>query len=132
MGLPASDRKPILVVEDDPTTRLLLAAYLMDEGYAVIEARTGEDALLLAAEWQPAVVLLDLGLPTISGFDVLRSLKAAPRTRDIPIIVISAYADLMGAEDARQADRRLQKPFDPATLVDVIEAVSGARVPALF
>jgi CheY-like chemotaxis protein len=65
-------QKTVLVIEDDPWTRTVTTALLAGEGYAVIEAKNGEEGLARTAEHGPDVVLLDLALPTMSGLDVLR------------------------------------------------------------
>jgi CheY-like chemotaxis protein len=99
----------ILVVEDDPDTRAVTRASLELYGYEVIEAGTGAHAVHLARREGPAAVLLDLVLPDISGYDVLRILKNSPDTRDMPVVVLSVdhereLAKRLGAFDA------LQKP----------------------
>ena len=69
----SSDPKQVLVVEDDPASRGQLVQMLQQDGFRVWEAPTGEEALELTATIQPDVILLDLGLPTLSGLDVLRT-----------------------------------------------------------
>ncbi len=101
-----------LVVEDDPETRALETDVLEGSGFNVLQARNGEDALRLAQERQPGVVLLDIALPTSSGFDVLRTLKSRPATAQIPIVLVSAYAGLVEDCEQRGADACVQKPFD--------------------
>lgn len=112
-----------LVVEDDPATRSLETDILEDSGFMVLQARNGEDALRLAQERQPSVVLLDLALPTASGFDVLRSLRSRPATAQIPVVLVSAYAGLVEDCDRRGADACVQKPFDVDALVAQVHGV---------
>lgn len=112
-----------LVVEDDPATRSLETDILEDSGFVVLQARNGEDALRLAQERQPSVVLLDLALPTASGFDVLRSLRSRPATAQIPVVLVSAYAGLVEDCDRRGADACVQKPFDVDALVAQVHGV---------
>lgn len=112
-----------LVVEDDPATRSLETDILEDSGFVVLQARNGEDALRLAQEQQPSVVLLDLALPTASGFDVLRSLRSRPATAQIPVVLVSAYAGLVEDCDRRGADACVQKPFDVDALVAQVHGV---------
>jgi signal transduction histidine kinase/DNA-binding response OmpR family regulator len=107
VAAPAGAR--ILMVEDDPDTRAVTRASLEMYGYEVIEAGTGAHAVQLARREAPAAVLLDLVLPDISGYDVLRILKNSPETRDVPVVVLSVdhereLARRLGAFDA------LQKP----------------------
>ena len=113
----------VLCVEDDPATRAGYIAYLAARGYDVRAAATGEDALALALAWTPQVIVLDLGLPDIDGWEVARRLKAAAPTLTIPIIALTG-ADLPHERvSAMRAgcDRHLTKPCAPADLVDAIE-----------
>lgn len=84
------ERGPVLVVDDDEATRALLAEVMADEGVAVVVAANGVAALRLVAEQRPRVVVLDLMLPAMDGFEVLRRLRADSATRHIPIIVVTA------------------------------------------
>ena len=118
--------KTVLVVEDDPWTRTLLTALLAGEGFGVLEAKSGEAGLRLAGQHSPDAVLLDLALPTLSGLEVLRELKRNILTARIPIIVVSAYATLMGAHDADLADAVVDKPFDYDELIDHLNRVTVA------
>jgi two-component system, cell cycle response regulator DivK len=123
MSTTAKAQKTILVVEDDPWIRSLMADLLAGEGYAVVQAPDGKQGLELAKEQDPDVILLDLAMPEVSGLDVLHELKSSNPTRDIPVIVVSAYAMLMMGSDARRADGVIQKPFD---LADLLAQVSQA------
>src|ERR1700730_3311957 len=105
-------RTTILVIEDDPWTRTITTALLAGEGFAVVEAKNGEEGLKRAHEVTPDAVLLDLALPTKSGLDVLRELKSDIATMGIPVIVVSAYGTLMNEQDANQTAGVIQKPFD--------------------
>lgn len=84
---------PILVVDDDTNSRAFLARLLQSEGYVVAEAGDGEEALALAREWRPCVILLDLMMPIMDGFSFLEAQSRSPEIADIPVIVISAIAD---------------------------------------
>ncbi len=110
-----------MVVEDEPEIRLVLRTYLEDEGYRVVEAETGEQALSLSLDESPDVVLVDLRLPGIHGLDVVRSMRA---TSKVPIVVVTAQADshdvVAGLEAG--ADDYVTKPFVPKEL--------GARIRA--
>ena len=122
--------KTVLVVEDDPWIRSLMADLLAGEGYAVVQASDGKAGLELAEQNEPDVILLDLAMPEKSGLDVLHELKSSKPTRDIPVIVVSAYAMLMMGSDARRADGVIQKPFDLADLLagegyTVVQASDG-------
>jgi class 3 adenylate cyclase len=108
----------ILVVDDNGSNRDLLSRRLQRQGHTVVQAEDGNAALSLMAKNVFDLVLLDLMMPGISGYDVLVSLKSDPRFRDIPVIIISALTELdsivrcieAGAEDY------LAKPFDPTLL----------------
>jgi len=113
----------VLIVEDDPDTRALEKEILELDGFSVIIAKNGEDGIRLAAERRPSVILLDVALPTVSGFDVLQTLKSSPATAIIPVVLISAYAMLVDNCVARGASACVQKPFD---IDDLVAQVKGA------
>src|SRR5436309_6756633 len=92
-----------LIVEDDPATRTLEEIVLEADGFAVLTAKNGEEGIRLARDRRPAVILLDLALPTASGFDVLKDLKGTSDTAEIPVVLISAYANLVENCTARGA-----------------------------
>lgn len=83
----------ILIVEDELPFRLIYRDALDMYGYNVIEAENGEEALKVIEQSPPDLILLDLVLPKLSGFDVLTSLKQAPKTKEIPVIVYSVLND---------------------------------------
>jgi CheY-like chemotaxis protein len=117
----------VLFIEDDQAAREGYAAYLAGSGYEVLPAATGQHALNLAATWTPDLIVLDLGLPDIDGWEVARQLKAAPATADIPIIALTG-ADLPHERvSAMRAgcDRHISKPCEPAALIDAIRKCLG-------
>jgi len=118
-------QKTILVIEDDPWTRTITTALLAGEGFAVVEAKNGEEGLQQARAHAPDAILLDLALPTKSGLDVLRELKAERRTQDIPVIVVSAYGSLMNEADTHHTVGVIQKPFDYDDLVGQVERATA-------
>src|SRR3954469_24238940 len=115
----------ILLVEDDPDIRITLEQNLGDAGYAVSAAGTAEDALRLAAASVPDLVLLDLMLPDRPGSEVCRTLRSNPRTRDVPVIMVTARSSeddrIAGFEQG--ADDYIGKPFSMRELMLRIEAV---------
>jgi DNA-binding response OmpR family regulator len=115
----------ILLVEDDPDIRITLEQNLGDAGYAVSAAGTAEDALRLAAASVPDLVLLDLMLPDRPGSEVCRTLRSNPRTRDVPVIMVTARSSeddrIAGFEQG--ADDYIGKPFSMRELLLRIEAV---------
>jgi two-component system cell cycle response regulator len=84
----------IMVVDDDADTVTVLSRYLQREGFATIEALSGPQCLKLVAESHIDVILLDLMMPGMDGFEVVRALKSNPETADIPIIMITARDDI--------------------------------------
>lgn len=109
----------ILIVEDDPEIRELVAFHMGRDGYTVIQAASGEEGLRLAAQSNPDVVVLDVMLPGLDGFEVLRRLKADPALRKIPVILTTAKGEdsdvVTGLELG--ADDYVTKPFSPKVLI---------------
>lgn len=118
-------QRTVLVIEDDPWTRTITTALLAGEGFAVVEAKNGEEGLQQARTHAPDAILLDLALPTKSGLDVLRELKADLPTSGIPVIVVSAYGSLMNETDAHNTVGVIQKPFDYDDLVGQVERATA-------
>jgi PAS domain S-box-containing protein len=117
-----SRRPKILVVEDDRHLALLLRRQLESEGYRVLLAGSGEDALWLARESHPQLITLDIMLPDMDGFTVLEQLKESPMTAGIPVVIVSVLSDTergyaLGAVDY------ITKPFGESHL---LKAVQGA------
>jgi DNA-binding response OmpR family regulator len=105
----------ILIVEDEASIARLLEVYLQKRGYQVIVATRGAEALAICRAHPPDLILLDVRLPDMSGYDVGIALRAAPDTQNIPIVVLTAYQernDRMIAHDVVHADYFLGKPFD--------------------
>ncbi|MDO8882884.1 MAG: phosphate regulon transcriptional regulator PhoB [Pseudotabrizicola sp.] len=114
----------VLLVEDEPAQREVLAYNLEAEGFRVVQAGNGEDALLLVDEDTPDIIILDWMMPELSGIEVCRRLKMRPDTRSIPIIMLSARAEevdrIRGLETG--ADDYVIKPYS------VLELMARARV----
>ena len=114
--------KTILVVDDERHIVDLVRLYLDKEGFAVVAARDGREALQLAARHDPDLVVLDLMLPEMDGLEVTRELR---RTSDVPILMLTARADdvdrIVGLELG--ADDYLTKPFNPRELVARVKAI---------
>ena len=118
----------VLLIEDDAWIRTFLRDVLNDEGYVVIEAADGRTGLRLAFEESPDVVLLDLAMPEFTGMDVLHGLKHLPRTRGIPVLILSAYGAVLGAADLASVAGVLGKPTDVPTLLTAVQnALNSAK-----
>jgi len=120
----------VLSVDDDAAAGDARNQVLREAGFEVIEAATGADALKLASEKQPAVVVLAIGLRGMDGFDVCRRLKADPRAASIPVLHISSHGE--SHRDYPEsiesgADAYLREPLDPPVLVAVAKALIRAR-----
>ena len=123
----------ILVVEDEPSIQELIAASLQHAGHTALRADTAEDAVRLVNETLPDVVLLDWMLPGMSGIQYARRLRSEERTRNLPIIMLTARSeelDKVAGLDAG-ADDYLTKPFSPRELLARIKAVLRRRAPQM-
>jgi CheY-like chemotaxis protein len=89
----------ILVAEDDPAVARLYAAYAQSRGHQVTLARDGAEALVVAGAERPDLVMLDISMPKVDGRDVLRQLKANPRTAAIPVLVVTAFGNDQNLRD---------------------------------
>ncbi len=118
----------VLVVDDDPNARDLLAATVRREGYRVIESIDGESALALAREWRPDVVTLDVLMPRMDGWAVLTALKSDPELAEIPVIIVTVLED-RGIAVSLGAAEFLTKPVDRARLAATLrQHVYGSGV----
>jgi two-component system cell cycle response regulator DivK len=109
----------ILVVEDQKDNRQILRDLLGTAGYDLIEAENGEEALAIIAKQRPDLVLMDIQLPVMDGYEATRRIKADPQLKAIPIIVVTSYA-LEGDEAKARAagcDAYVSKPFSTRQLL---------------
>jgi two-component system, cell cycle response regulator DivK len=111
--------KRILAVDDQEDNRRILRDLLTSAGYEVIAATTGEEAVTLAEAQVPDLILMDIQLPGIDGYEATRRIKANPRLRQIPLIVVTSYA--LSGDDAKAysagANAYVSKPFSPRALL---------------
>jgi two-component system cell cycle response regulator DivK len=114
----------VLVVEDNERSLKLACEILQLRGYETIPARTGAEAVVVAATQQPALVLLDVALPDMDGIETLKALRANPRTATMPVIAVTAFAMKGDRERLLEAgfDGYVSKPIDVATFVDDVTA----------
>ena len=113
----------LLLIDDDRSTLDGFAEYLRGCGFNVLLASTGQQALTVAMTCSPDVVVLDLGLPDIDGWEVARQLKASPQMATVPIIALTGSDLPHERASAMRAgcDRHLAKPCAPADLLDAIK-----------
>jgi two-component system cell cycle response regulator DivK len=120
--------RTILVADDEPDNRAIMAAALGAAGYRVCQAADGEEAVAAALRERPDLILLDMSMPGVSGWEAVRRIKAMPQTSAIPVLAFTAYA-LAGDElKAREAgcDGYVSKPCVPKDVVRQIrERVGG-------
>ena len=116
----------VVYIEDDHDLIDLVSMFLKARGYIVWGATDGQEGLDLVREMKPDIVLLDLMIPDINGWDIYKKLSADPLTKDLPVVVISAKAEpidkVLGLHIAK-VDGYICKPFLPSDLVDCIEQV---------
>jgi CheY-like chemotaxis protein len=119
----------ILVVEDNAFNRDLIQRFLEPEGFAVVVAHDGADGLARANSEQPDLVLMDMSLPVVDGWEATRRLKANPATARIPVIALTAHAMIGDREKALDAgcDDYDTKPIDIDRLLAKIRALLSAR-----
>jgi len=118
----------ILVVDDNPANLRLLRMLLLGEAYQVRTAGDAAEALAVIGEFHPRLILMDLQMPGIDGFELTRRLKADHATRDIVIVALTAYAMKGDEEKARAAgcDGYVSKPIDVRTLPDIVAGYLAA------
>ncbi len=130
----SSALKPlVLIVEDEPGIAEMLKYNLEKEGFRAVIAVNGEEAMLVTTEQSPNLILLDWMLPHLSGLEVCRQLRRAPKSKDIPIIMLTARGEesdrVRGLNSG--ADDYIVKPFSPSELVARVRAVLRRTSPAL-
>jgi two-component system cell cycle response regulator DivK len=111
--------KRILVVEDTENNRMILNDLLTNAGFEVVEARDGEKGVSMASECRPDLILMDIQLPKVDGYEATRRIKSRPELQHIPIIAVTSYA-LSGDEAKARAagcDGYIAKPFSPRIIL---------------
>lgn len=117
----------VLVIDDDPSINKLVQIVLRKEGYIVLEALNGLRGCKIARRERPDLIILDIMIPDIDGFEVFRRIRLDPDTKDIPVLFLSALT----TEDAIQrglcmgAKGYITKPFSNERLIDAIEEILG-------
>jgi two-component system cell cycle response regulator DivK len=121
--------KRILVVEDQEDLRGVLRTLLTGSGYEMIEAADGQAGVAKARAEQPDLVLMDIQLPILDGYDATRQIKADPKLARTPIIAVSSFAMKGDEEKARAAgcDHYVTKPYSPVQLLRIIRGFLGDK-----
>jgi two-component system cell cycle response regulator DivK len=121
--------KRILVVEDQEDLRAILRDFLSASGYTVIEAVDGAESVAKAASERPDLVLMDIQLPVLDGYDATRQIKALPCLAAVPIIAVSSFAMKGDEEKARASgcDDYVTKPYSPVDLLRLVRRYMGER-----
>ncbi len=119
----------ILVVDDEPHIRRLVAFALEKRGHEVIQAQDGPEGIAVASNERPDLILMDVMMPMMTGFEAVTKLKEDPRTAPIPVVMLSAKSQEYEQNEglARGAVKYLCKPFTPSVLGDVVAEVLGDR-----
>ena len=119
----SADGKTVLVADDDPVILRLIQVNLELEGYDVFLAQNGEEAVELARAEKPDLVILDIMMPRLDGYQACERLKADDETRDIPVVFLSAKAQQSDIEKGKAfgVEEYLTKPFDPNDLVETVD-----------
>lgn len=116
----------ILVIDDDPAILDILTQVLVAEGYRVEGCRNGQEALDLLRESTPRLILLDLWMPKMSGWEFRQQQLMLPHTADVPVVLLSAGGNLPRHLRDLQAVDAIAKPFDLGQLLDIVEEYVGA------
>lgn len=112
----------ILLVDDEPNIVMLVGAYLRHKGYEIIEANNGQECIAKAESELPDIILLDNKMPVMDGLTALKNLKGLETTKDIPVIMVTAFASKENMDRARQDGvvAFVAKPFDYIVLLEKI------------
>ncbi|HQR31041.1 MAG TPA: response regulator, partial [Anaeromyxobacteraceae bacterium] len=130
--------KNLLVADDSVTIQKVVGIVFAHEDYRVTAASSGEEAIRLAHEHRPEVVLADCGMPGMSGYDLCAAIKADPRLADVPVILLAGTSDPLDEARARaaRADGHVVKPFDSQALLsrvrELVEGVTPEPMPAAY
>lgn len=114
-------KKKILIVDDEPVVIKLLSR-LLNEHYAVIKAKNGREAIAIAGAEQPDLILLDLMMPKMDGYQCCHLIKSDPKTKMIPVVMLTAVNQKLNVKlgEIMGADGYVTKPFNPEELLDTI------------
>ena len=127
MASNGTNGKRVLLVEDNEDNRIVYSTILRHFGYHVSEALNGEEGIAKARAERPDLILMDISIPIIDGWEATQVLKHDPATREIPIIALTAHALASDRERARQVgcDDYLAKPCEPRTVLATVRRTLG-------
>jgi CheY-like chemotaxis protein len=119
----------VLLVEDNEDNRNIYRIILEHAGYRVVEAEDGEEGIRLARELGPDLILMDISIPKIDGWEATRILKADERTRSIPVIALTAHAMVSDRARAQEVgcDGYLAKPVEPRRVMEEVQRLLGSK-----
>ena len=119
--------KRILVVEDTEDNRQIIRDLLTNAGYDIVEAVTGEEGVAMAAKHRPDLILMDMQLPVLDGYEATRRIKANPELATIPVIAVTSYALTGDEAKTREAgcNAYVAKPFSPRQLLAIVREFVG-------
>jgi two-component system cell cycle response regulator DivK len=120
--------KKILVIEDTEDNRQILRDLLGMAGYEMVEAHDGAEGVAKAAEHRPDLILMDIQMPVMDGYEATRRIKAIPELKSIPIVAVTSYA-LSGDEQKTRAagcDAYIAKPYSPRQMLAKVREILGA------
>jgi DNA-binding response OmpR family regulator len=123
----AAMKRRVLLADDDPALRRLIGTTLGTEDFDLLQAVDGEEALRIARQEHPELVLLDVNMPKLDGFEVCRHLKTEPETSGIKVVMLTARATEVDRARGREAgaDDYFIKPFSPVQLLNKVYALLG-------
>ena len=126
----ASDLPKVLVVDDNEDNAHIIRDYLESKGYPISVAYNGNEAMTLFASEKPSLVLLDVMMPGLDGWQVCREIKASPNGKNVRVVMVTALQDWMDKRQALEtgADDFVEKPFELAKLGEVVER-NTAKLP---
>ena len=121
--------RTVLVAEDNVVNRELLRELLETRGYTVLEACDGQEALHMIDQAQPDILLLDIGMPVLDGFAVVRKIRENPHLAKLPVVAVTAYAMQNDRERILNAkfDGYLSKPINPRLLMEELDRLLSQR-----
>ena len=128
MGFFGSAKKKVLLIDDDPLPRTMLGMFFQEIGFEVLEAGNGRQGIQVALAESPALILCDINMPEMTGFETLSYLQGNPKTQPIPVVMVTAHGELEAVERCLGAGARdyIQKPFELLAVKAKVERVLGA------